>query len=146
MAKLTVIEKVIVLQNIDVFSQVPTEQLAELAAIAEEVSFLSGDVIYQEGDASDALYVVLTGRVRLHRGDEEIAVAGQREAFGTWALFDEVPRVVTATAVENTELLRVDQEDFLELLADHVQITQGILRTIAGRLRRLADRTEPRQA
>ena len=86
----TVIEKVIFLQNIELFAEVPTEQLAEVAAIAEEVSFLKGDVIYSENDHSDALYLVVDGHIRLHRGDEEIAVAGDREAFGTWALFDDV--------------------------------------------------------
>ena len=94
---LTVVEKVIFLQNIDVFSEVPTEQLASLAAIAEEVSYLKSDVIYRENEYSDALYLVLDGRVRLHRDDKDIAVAENKEAFGTWALLDEEVRLVTAT-------------------------------------------------
>ena len=137
---LTVIEKVIFLQNIDVFADVPTEQLALLAAIAEEVSFTKGDVIYKENDPADALYLVLEGRVQLQRGDQEIAVAQSKEAFGTWALFDEEPRVVTAMAAEDVSLLQIDREDFIDLLADHVQIAQGVLKTIAKRLRSLMER------
>jgi CRP-like cAMP-binding protein len=137
---LTTIEKVIFLQNIDAFEQVPTEQLAEVAAIAEEMSILEGDVIYRENDASDALYLVLEGKIRMHRGDDEFAVVGDKEAFGTWALFDATPRVVTATAISDAHLLRVEREEFVDLLADHVQIAQGMLKTVAGRLRRLAER------
>ena len=137
---LTTIEKVIFLQNIDVFEQVPTEQLAEVASIAEEVSIMEGDVIYRENDASDALYLVLEGQIRMHRGDDEIAVVGAKEAFGTWALFDSTPRVVTATALTDAHVLRVEREEFVDLLADHVQIAQGVLQTVAGRLRRLAER------
>ena len=90
----TVVEKVIFLQNVDVFASVPTEQLAYIAAIAEEVSFLQGDVIYQLGDATDSLYVVVDGKVRLHRDSEEIMAAGAHEAFGTWALLDDEPRLL----------------------------------------------------
>lgn len=137
---LTVIEKVIFLQNVDVFAKVPTEQLAFLAAITEEVTVSAGDSLYRKGDASDALYLVLEGSVRLHREDEEIAVAGPKEAFGTWALFDDEPRVVSATAVEDCRLLRVDSDEFIDLLADHVQITQGVLKTMVDRLRGLIGR------
>ena len=56
---LTVIEKVIFLQNVDVFSDVSTEQLAYLAAIVEEVSLPTGETIYKEQDPSDALYLAL---------------------------------------------------------------------------------------
>ncbi|MBD3401851.1 cyclic nucleotide-binding domain-containing protein [candidate division GN15 bacterium] len=137
---LTVIEKVIFLQNVDVFAQVPTEHLAYLAAIAEEVECREGDTIYREDEPSDALYLVLHGRVRLDREGREITVAEDKEAFGTWALFDEQPRVATATATEDTRLLRIDRDEFVDLLADHVQITQGVLKTMVDRLRGLVGR------
>lgn len=137
---LTVVEKVIFLQNVDVFAHVPSEQLAYLAAIAEESTYIKGDVIFQEAAPSDALFLVLDGRVRMHRGEEEITVIGPREAFGTWALFDDEARVATATAIEETRLLRVDREEFIDLLADHVQITQGVLKTMVKRMRGLVDR------
>lgn len=137
---LTTIEKVIVLQNIDVFAEVPSEQLALLATIAEEEDYSQDDIIYREDEPSDALYLVLDGKVRLHRGEQEIAQATNKDAFGTWALFDEEPRVVTATVVEDAQLLRVDREDFMDLLADNVQIAQGVMKTVAKRLRRLVER------
>ncbi len=139
---LTVVEKVIFLQNVDVFAQVPTEDLAYLAAIAEEESFMSGDVLFKVNEPSDALFLVLDGKVRLHRGEEEILVAGAREAFGAWSLFDDEPRVVGATVTEDARLLRIDRDDFVDLLADHVKVTQGVLRTMAGRLRSLIGRIE----
>ena len=137
---LTVIEKVIFLQNVDVFLEVPTEQLAYLAAIAEETAFLKGDDIYKTEESSDAMYLVLEGKVKLHRDSEEIALAGEKEVFGTWALFDEELRIVTATAIEDSKLLLIDREDFYDLLADNVQITQGILKTLVKRMRSLIDR------
>jgi CRP-like cAMP-binding protein len=139
----TTIEKVIFLQNVDVFSAVPTEQLGYLAAIAEEVSYLQKDTIYEVHQPSDALYLVLEGRVKLHRDGDEIATAGPKEAFGTWALFDDEPRLATATAVEDSRLLRINREEFHELLSDHTEMTQAVLKNIAGRLKGLIDRVGP---
>ena len=137
---LGIVEKVIFLQNVDVFAEIPSEQLSYLAAIAEELTFPAGDDIYKLDDPSDSLYVVLEGEVRLHRDGEDITVAKASEPFGTWALFDATPRVATATAVEESRLLCIDREDFLDLLSDHVQITEGVLKTLVGRLRGLLDR------
>lgn len=137
---LSVVEKVIFLQNVEVFSGIPTEQLSYLAAIAAEESYAAGEVIYEYQEPSDAFYVVLDGKVRLHHGGEEISVAGSNDSFGTWALFDDTPRVATATAVENSRVLRIGREDFLDLLSDHVRITEGVLKALVGRLRGLLDR------
>lgn len=134
---LTVVEKVIFLQHVDVFSEISTEQMAYLAAIVEEVSFPKDKDIYHEQDPPDAIYLLLEGKVRLHRNGSDIAVIGPQEAFGTWALFDEEPRVATATTLEEGRLLRVDRDEFIDLLSDNVQITQGVLRALTKRLRGL---------
>lgn len=137
---LTVVEKVMLLQAVDVFSEVSTEELAYLAAIAQEIEHPPGFRIYSESDPSDAMYIVLDGEVRLHRGDTEVTVATSETAFGTWALFDDELRVMSATARGPTRLLRIDKEDFYDLLADNVNITRGVLKAIVRRLRALAGR------
>ena len=134
---LTTVEKVILLQDVDIFEHTSTEDLSHIAAIAEEIDYKTNDVIYREDEISDSMYVVIDGKVRLTRGEKEVMVAGTMEAFGTWALFDDEPRVATATALEMSQLLRLDKEDFIDLLADHVAITQSILKTMAKRLRKL---------
>lgn len=139
----TTVEKVIFLQNVEVFAAVSTEHLAYIAAIAAEVSYLKNETVYQLGQPSNALYLVLEGKIRLHREEEEIATAGPREAFGTWALFDDEPRLTTATAMEDSRLLRVDREEFFELLSDHTEVNQAVLKHIAGRMRSLVERVGP---
>jgi CRP-like cAMP-binding protein len=136
----TIIEKVIFLQNVDVFSDVATEQLAHIAAIAQEVSYLKNDTVYEVNQESDALFVVAEGKIKIHHEGEEITVVGEREALGTWSLFDDEPRVATATAAEDSRLLRVDRDEFHELLSDHIEITQAVLKYVAGRIRGLIGR------
>jgi CRP-like cAMP-binding protein len=137
---LTTVEKVLLLQDVDIFEHTSTEDLSHIAAIAEEIEYQSGDIIFKEGEISDSMYVVIQGKVRLTRDDKEIMIAGKMQAFGTWALFDDEPRVATATALESTQLLRINKEEFIDLLADHVAITQSILKTMAKRLRKLLTR------
>lgn len=137
-AVLSVVEKAIRLQDVDLFVDVPAEQLAYLAAIAEERSAEPGAPLFHDGDPADAMFLVLEGRVRLHRGDVEVTVCGPGEAFGTWALFDEEPRVMSATVLEApVEMLQVDRSEFIEVLADNVEVTRAILRTVVRRLRTL---------
>lgn len=137
---LSVIERVILLQKVDVFSEVSTEQLGSLAAIAEEESAKAGQSLYSEEEVSDSMFIVLEGRVRLHRGATEVLVAASGDAFGTWALFDDEPRLTAATALDEVQLLRIDKEDFIDLLADNIKITQGVLKAMVRRLRGLVAR------
>lgn len=139
---LTVIEKVMALQEVDVFSEVSTEHLSHLAVIAKEIAVAADDVLYRHGDPPQAMFFVLDGEIRLHRDALEVTVAGPNEVFGTWALFDDEPMVVTATATTASRLLRIDREDFIDLLADYVQVTQGVLKAMVKRLRGLVGRVQ----
>lgn len=134
---LTTVEKVIFLQGVDIFEYTSTENLAHIASITDEVEFQADHIIFKEGDFPDAMYMVIDGKVKLSRDGQEVMVAQKKDVFGTWALFDDEPRVATATTLELTQLLQIDKEDFIDLLADHVEITQSILKVMAKRLRKL---------
>lgn len=134
---LTTVEKVIILQDIDFFEFTPTEGLAMIAAVTEEVHVKAGTDIFSEGEISDSIYMVVEGRIRLHRSAEEIAVVAEKEGFGTLALFDDEPRLATATASEDSYLLKITKEDFLDLISDHISITESVFKALVKRIRSL---------
>jgi len=138
---LTTVEKVLFLQDIDIFELTLTEDLAHIAVITEEIELNNDIVLFRKGDFPDAMYMVIEGSVRLDRDKQLVMTAKHKDVFGTWALFDDEPRVVTATTVENSRLLKIDKEEFLDLLSDHVRITQGLLKTMVNRVRSLMTRT-----
>jgi len=138
---LTTIEKVIFLQDVDIFEYTSTEDLSHIAAITSEIEVKKDSIIYNEGDISDAMYLIIDGTVSLRREAVEVMQGKARDVFGTWALFDDEPRVVSAAALEDCRLLRILKEDFVELLSDHVGITQGVLKKMVKRLRSLVGRT-----
>ena len=136
----SIIEKVIFLQDIDIFKEVRVEDLSYLALISEEVHYMKGQHLYKVNESADALFLVINGKVRLHRDGQEINSIGSLEAMGTWSLFDNQPRVATATALEDTETLRISRDDFYDLLSDHVKIAEAVLRSLSRKLRAIVER------
>jgi CRP-like cAMP-binding protein len=134
---LTVIERVLLLQNIDLFSHVTSEQVSFFAALAEETVIGPNQVLYRENDAPDGLYVVISGAVAMRRGNEEIDRIGPNGSFGVWALFDEEPRIATAVTLEESRILFISRDDFYDVLTDHVDIMQGLFKHLVLRLRGL---------
>jgi len=132
---LSTVEKVLFLKSIDLFSQIPGEDLAQVALIATEEAREQGEEIFAEGEAGDALYLVLDGKVRVHRGDRQIAELGERECFGEMAILDASPRSATVTAVKDTNLLKISREDFQEIMAEKPEIALGIIKVLSHRLR-----------
>src|SRR5262245_17808610 len=134
---LTPVDKVLCLQSVDVFKHATTEMLAYIESIAQEVHAPEGRILFSEDDPSDAMYVVVKGRVRLDKARSEVMSVHGGQSFGTWALFDGQPRVMTATALEDVHLLKILREDFYDLLSDHDEITPAIFKAVVERVNRL---------
>jgi CRP/FNR family cyclic AMP-dependent transcriptional regulator len=132
---LTTIEKVLFLKSIGIFEQIPGEDLARIAQIAEEVVFEKGTIVFREKDPGDALYLIISGRVNIHIGERNIAKLGDKECFGEMAILDGEPRSASVTALEETVALRIMKEDFYDILSDRIEIAQGIFKVLSKRLR-----------
>jgi CRP/FNR family transcriptional regulator len=135
---LSAVEKVLCLQRVDVFKHATTEMLTYISSIAEVTEIASQSVIFSEQEMSDAMYVVVTGSVRLSKEGKEILVARPSESFGTWALFDNAPRLMTAVALEDSVLLKIVSDTFYEFLADHEEVTPAIFKAVIERVKTLA--------
>ncbi len=132
---LSTLEKVLLLKSIDLFSRVAGEDLAQLALISTEESRESGEVIFSEGEPGDALYLVIDGKVRVHRDEKLLAELGERECFGEMALLDSAPCSATVTALNAVNLLKIGRSEFHEILTDKPDIALGIISVLSRRLR-----------
>lgn len=132
---LSTVEKVLFLKTIELFSQIPGDDLAQVALIATEETREDGEDIFTEGDVGDALYLVVAGRVRVHRGEREVVELGERECFGEMAILDAAPRSATVTALVESQLLKISREDFQEIMTEKPQIGMGIIKVLSRRLR-----------
>jgi CRP-like cAMP-binding protein len=133
----TTVEKVLLLQKVDLLSAARTEDLSRLASIAEEVLYPEGAMIFEEGQPADGLYVIIRGHVALMKDGDEIVSLGEEEALGAWALFEAAPPVTGAKATRESLLLRVDRQDFYDLLLDYPEMGESILKALVRRFRKL---------
>lgn len=137
---ITTVEKALFLKSVPLFSALAGEELAELALIATEVDADAGEEVVREGDAGDALFLVVEGKLRVLRGGREISRLGEREPFGEMALLDPGPRSATVRAETDVRLLRIAREEFEELLADRPAVARGVIAVLVRRLRETAPR------
>jgi CRP-like cAMP-binding protein len=140
---LTPIEKVIILATVDIFALTPEAVLAEVAERLIEVDIPAGQRVFARGDLGDSMYIIVSGEVRVHNGDETLNHLSDRMVFGEMALLDAQPRMASVTAVVDTLLLRLDQDAFYELMDDRIEIAHGVIRVLNGHLRnRVRDLTQ----
>jgi len=132
---ITTVEKVLFLKSIDLFRALPSEELAQIAEIAEEVPFGAGDPVFTEGETGDALYLVVEGAVRVHRGDRQLARLGERDVFGEMAVLDSEPRSASVTVIEDAVLLKIGRDDFRDILGERPEIALGVIKVLSRRLR-----------
>jgi CRP-like cAMP-binding protein len=141
---LTMVQRVLILKRADLLRDVGPRHLLKLAEVAREVEFWKGDTIYEKNDPSDALYMVVEGRVRLTLGEgQTVSEVGPGEAFGTWALVDDSDRGHRVEGVEDGLALALHRDDFYDVAAGDLVLLQQVLRALAKRLRELvADRPQ----
>jgi CRP-like cAMP-binding protein len=132
---LTTVEKVLFLKSIDLFRALPSEELAQIAEIAEEQEFVAGDPVFAEGEMGDALYLVITGAVRVHKGEKQLALLNVRDVVGEMAVLDGEPRSASVSVVEDAALLKIGRDDFRDILSERPEIAMGVMKVLSRRLR-----------
>jgi CRP-like cAMP-binding protein len=120
---------------VSVFRAVPHEDLAGVASLVADRWALPGEQILGKGELGDCLYVIASGRVRVHDGDRTLGLLGENQSFGALSLLDAEPRAASVSALEETHLLRLEQADFYALIAERPQIVRAINRALCQMLR-----------
>jgi CRP-like cAMP-binding protein len=139
---MTVVERVLFLKGIELFSTLAGEDLAAIAGIAEEVERDQGEAIVVEGEPGDALFFVVSGKVAVEKGGRVVAELGEREVFGEMALLDPGPRSATVRAASDVLLLSIAREDFDDIMRDRPEVPIGVMKVLVRRLREVLARVE----
>ncbi|MCC6990049.1 MAG: HEAT repeat domain-containing protein, partial [Acidobacteria bacterium] len=118
------------LRRIQLFDFVSVDELFRVASLGRQVRHEAGRVIAQEGHAADLLHIVLDGRVTIDSsrdGRTEVAAPG---VIGFEDVLEGHPVRGTATALEPVITLTMTTDEFLTLVAENVEIAQGIFRML----------------
>ncbi|MEO5884282.1 MAG: Crp/Fnr family transcriptional regulator [Candidatus Limnocylindrales bacterium] len=135
------------LAAIPFFDGMEPPALERLAASMRSRRFRRGEVIFHIGDPGDALFVIVSGEIKIwlpsETGEEAIlATLRPGDVFGELALLDGAPRSASATAIMATEAVVLPRDRFRELIATEAGVRDALLASIAGELRRLTHHVE----
>ncbi len=126
------------------FDLLEEADLVELAGASVNLVWREGSCIFEKGLPGEALYIVLSGRVRIYDevdGREvEIARTGTGDYFGEHSLLLDTTHTKNVQAVEDTELLVLSKESFAALLASNPQLEEHVHRTIEARRTEAAEK------
>jgi len=128
-----------------IFGRLAADDRRRVAAVASVRGFDKGAVLFGEGDPSDVLYTVVTGRVKIvkltERGTDVILeILGPGDPVGAVAVYEARPYPATALALEPTTCLLVGRQAFFALLEAHPTLVRGMLVGLTQRLMELTNR------
>jgi CRP/FNR family cyclic AMP-dependent transcriptional regulator len=132
------------LPNIPLFSDLEETEASALAGKMVMRHYPRNTIIISEGDHSDSLYCILSGRVKVFLNDEEgkeviLNDEGPGDYFGELALLDSGPRSASVVTLEDCKMAVISKADFEEFLSLHRDATRKIMRGLVKRLRALTD-------
>jgi len=128
------------LARIPLFKRLEPHELEHLAEEVDQINYRAGEVIFNEYDRGDALYIVEEGTVRIWVYDEDVKEVTLAELkpgdfFGELAVLDRGARSSSATALTHTHLHRLSSDDFQQFLMDHPDAAIDVICEIAQRMR-----------
>lgn len=128
------------LRHVWLFSEMSDEQLESISSFTFEKSFDPGEIIVEEGQTGNGLYVIVSGNVEVLKGDlaatpQVLAKRGAGDVFGEMALLGEWPRTASVRALDDVQCLGIDRWVFLSQLERQPKVTIRLLQILAQRLR-----------
>jgi len=134
-------ESIAILRRIPIFSEIEDEALAKIARLGVRKKHKKGSSILMEEDAGAALFVIVSGKVKIVRTDDAgreviLSILSDSDFFGEMAILDGLARSASAIAISKTDLFMIHRQDFLKLLHDHPVVAISLLREMTMRLRR----------
>jgi hypothetical protein len=142
--RLTTIEKMFALGAAPMFSHLTLQGIAELADASVDVEYAPGQILCEQDERGEEVFILLAGEVLILRGrgaDEHVInIVGPGSLIGEMAVLDPAPRSATARAgAKGVHVLRLNGDAFREVLNANPTIASGIIRTLAQRLRGTAE-------
>jgi CRP-like cAMP-binding protein len=123
------------LGRVPLFRDASPESLMRVAEATGELTFGPGQLIVQQGQVGNGLFIVISGSVSVMQGHERIARFGGGDFFGELTVIDQKPRSANVVADEETTCLALASWDLLALLERDPQLARNMLAELARRLR-----------
>jgi CRP-like cAMP-binding protein len=143
---LTSVERLLFVRAVPIFQELRDDFLVRLASVMDELSFPANQTIFTQGQEGRSLYIVVSGLVRVHIGDRELAQLKAGACFGEMSLFDAEPRSASVTTIEPCECLMLTQLQLYDAIDETPGIAINIIRLLSRRIRELNNKVNAYEA
>ena len=132
------------LRNVSLFSDLPEDDLQAISSLATTRTYPKNTIIISEGDDSDSLYAILSGKVKVFLSDDDgreiiINILGDGQYFGELALIDDAERSASVMTLEDSSFLIISKEAFKTALGQYPEIAIRLIQEFTHRLRNMTD-------
>jgi CRP/FNR family cyclic AMP-dependent transcriptional regulator len=129
------------LRGVPIFADLEDKELERIAKLGTRQKYKKGNIVVLEKESGAALFVIVSGKVKVVRTDEEgreviLSMFGPGEFFGEMSLLDGLARSASVVAVSKAELFMIHRRDFLETMHQFPAIAIALLAELAMRLRK----------
>jgi CRP/FNR family cyclic AMP-dependent transcriptional regulator len=129
------------LRSVPLFASLDDEEARGLRALLKARALPRGSLLFRQGDAGDAMYLIESGRVRVYVVDEDgdevtLADLARGDFFGEMAIIEGKPRAANASVTEDARLASLSREDFHAYVRQHADVALAMVGAISDRLRR----------
>lgn len=131
-------QAVALFSRLDLFSELDPQTVEALAASTEAQAFDDGEVLVEEGDSGDSLFVIAAGKVAISKaqsggGSVELATLEAGEFFGEMSLLTGEPRSATVAARGVCRVLKLTKSAIAPLVQDDPKVAEALSRALAAR-------------
>jgi HEAT repeat protein len=146
-ASLSIMERILLLRRVPLLADLSPADLKRVAAIATEHHFLDGEIIFEQDEQGDEMYVVVSGEVRVlvrdgKQGEKEVARRKVGETVGEMSVISGDLRSASLVAGGDVHVLCLDQKSFEGLLRERPEVSLAVMRMLCERLRQATQRED----
>ncbi len=128
------------LQFVPIFADLPNDTITQIEKIGIVKKYQRDEPILLEEDSGNALFVILSGKVKVSRSSNDgreviLTILSETDFFGEMAILDGLARSANVIATEESKVFLLQRNDFLQLLQDHPEISIVLLQELTSRLR-----------
>ncbi|MBC7876798.1 MAG: cyclic nucleotide-binding domain-containing protein [Anaerolineales bacterium] len=137
---LPIMERVLLLRHVLLLADLTPTDLQRVATLATEHHVDDNEVIFEQGDSGDEMYVIVRGEVKVmisNNGENEREVARRKmgDVVGEMAIISGEPRIATLIANGEVHLLCLDRKSFEGLLRERPEVSLAVMRVLCARLK-----------
>jgi HEAT repeat protein len=143
-ATLSLMDRILFFKRVPLFAGLSPADLKQVAAVADEEVFADGELIAQQGEQGDVMFVIVTGEVRVcietDGTETEVARRKPGDFVGELAVVNREPRNATLIASGDVRTLCIDNKSFEGLVRERPEVSLVIIQVLSKRLKELMDK------